>query len=116
MHLSTRRFLLTITIVNLLFLFGCASTPPAQVTSDELEMLAEIQRERGARSAQVASKLLHKTKAVQQKAGTDRALQYLMRIGVHYPYEALKIRQTIPVQRCQTGPGTSCYHRGRSRL
>jgi len=95
MYLSMRRLLLTITIVNLLFLLGCASTPPAQVTSDELGMLAEIQRERGERSAQVASKLLHKTKAVREKAGTERALQYLMRIGVHYPYEALKIRRTL---------------------
>jgi len=95
MYANMRRTLLAITVINLLFLLSCASTPPPQLNPNELRMLAEIQRERGERNAQIASRFLQKTKLIRERAGNQYALEYLMRIGVHYPYEAMKIRETV---------------------
>jgi hypothetical protein len=61
----------------------------------ELKMLAEIQREKGERSAQIASQFLQQTKLIQQKGGRQKASEYLTRIGTRYPYEATKIRETL---------------------
>ena len=90
-----RRLLSIATIIGLLFLLSCASTPPPQVTSDELKMVAEIQRERGERNAQIASQFLQQTKLIQQKGGRQKASEYLARIGTRYPYEAKRVRETL---------------------
>jgi len=62
---------------------------------DELQMLADIQVERGERNALVAYKFLHQAKAVNMKAGKQRTIDYLMKVGINYPYEAMKIRETL---------------------
>ena len=61
----------------------------------ELQMLADIQAEKGERYALIAYKFLVQTKAVNTKAGKQSAVEYLHNIGRTYPYEALKIRETV---------------------
>jgi len=90
-----RRLLLIITISNLCFFLSCASTPPPQLNQDELQMLAEIQREKGEGSAHITSGCLQEAKEIRQEDGEEKALAYLMRVGIRYPYEAMKIRETL---------------------
>ena len=95
MSLDLRWLLLLATIINLLFFLRCASTPPPQLDQDELRMLAEIQREKGERNAQITSECLQEAKSIRQEDGEEEALGYLMRVGIRYPYEAMRIRQTL---------------------
>ncbi len=90
-----RRILLIITISNLFFFLSCASTPPPQLNQDELQMLAEIQREKGEGSAHITSGCLQEAKEIRQEDGEEKALAYLMQVGIRYPYEAMKIRETL---------------------
>jgi len=90
-----RRLLLIITISILFFFLSCASTPPPQLNQDELQMLAEIRSERGEKNAHKALKLLQEAKVIRQEDGDEKALEYLMRVGTRFPYEAMKIHETL---------------------
>ena len=68
---------------------------PETSLDHELQMLADIQAERGERYALIAYKFLVQTKAVNTKSGKQSAIEYLHHIGRTYPYEALKIRETV---------------------
>ena len=91
-----KRLLLSIvTVIGLLAILCCSSTPPPALKTDEMQMLSHIEEERGKRCSLVASQLLHQTKAVEMQSGKQKAYDYLMRAGVRYPVEALTIRQTL---------------------
>jgi hypothetical protein len=68
---------------------------PETSLDHELQMLADIQAEKGERYALIAYKFLAQTKAVNAKSGKQSAIEYLHHIGRTYPYEALKIRETV---------------------
>lgn len=89
--------------VALLTLLCCASTPAPQPDQRDVEMLAEIQKKRGERSFQIASRLLQQVKAVEMKSGKRAAYDYLMRIGYRWPYEAVTIRKTLFPELARTG-------------
>ncbi len=82
-------------IISLLVLLSCASTPPPQLNQNELQMLAEIQGKRGDRSAHVASECLREAKVIRGKEGEQKALEYLMEMGIRYPFEVMKVRETL---------------------
>ena len=95
MSSNMRRPRLIIGILGLMFLLRCASTPPPQLNPNELNMLAQVQREKGERSGQIALECLQETKLIQQEEGREKALEYLMGMGIRYPYEAMKVREIL---------------------
>jgi len=64
-------------------------------SDDELRMLADIQLQRGERNALIAYKYLLQAKALKQKVGKQRTVDYLHTVGRNYPYEANSIRETL---------------------
>ena len=99
-----KRLLLSIvTVSGLLAIFCCSSTPPPTLKHGEIQMLADIDEKKGKRRFLIASELLHQTKAVEIESGKQKAYEYIMKIGGHYPYEALRIRRTLFPEFPETG-------------
>lgn len=93
--MNKRQLLLIVTVFGISIFIGCASAPPIDLGEHEQAMLSEIKQEKGERSSLVASNLLTQIKAIKTKSGKQASYDYLMKIGYRYPYECMKIRNTL---------------------
>ncbi len=101
MYSLLKKMLLLITFNIIFTFFSCASTP-ATPNKNEIELLAEIQREGGAVSKRYAANLIRTLKSYEAKGMRLEGFNWLMRYWSVYPYEVYKLRQAFYPEQAKT--------------